>query len=366
MEGYQSTHTATSVVAVGHRDISTADELARAVLEDIIEVDEKQQKLTFKIGTLLEFESQDIYRNFVEGRHVAALSRLLAREYMKQMLEERELLIIAIDEADKCPVAIARLIRQITTYAQQNGIKGVRFLLAGVSPFYQQMIAEDAGVARFVYKTIMLGTMSDEEATELMETKLALVAVDAKQKEIKLEIDPNLISRIVALSGGHPHLLQLLGSYLVENENAHPDGKIDAEDLTTALGRICYEDRAQVYDSMLHKLDVEGHLGSLRDLISAAPPGFPTQISKAEALTIVKAETLHWMFEHNVLAEYTDGSYYLVNEFLRIRLMMDGVEEEERRSQIERRLVERGWALEPKDEPYGFMPYDDPKNRRSF
>jgi hypothetical protein len=345
MEGYDSTHTATTVIAIGHREISSADELARSVLEDLIEIDEKQKKLTLKLGTLAEFESTEIYRNFVAGRHVAALSRLLEREYLKQMLNDRELLIIAIDEADKCPVPLTRLVRLITTYAQQNGIKGVRFLLAGVSPFYQQMLSEDPGISRFIYKTIMLAPMTQEDATDLIETKLGLVTDDARKQNIDLTIDTPIISRAVALSGGHPHLLQLLGSYLVENENRNPDGEIGADDLTTALRRICYEDRAQVYDSTLHKLEVEGQLQAFQDLMSIAPSAFPTRIPKADALGVVNAAALHWMFEHNILAVCDDNSYCLADEFLRIRLLMDGTEEEERRSQIEQRLLSEGWVI---------------------
>lgn len=350
MEGYQSSHTATSVVAVGHSEITSADDLARAILEDMIEIDEKHKKLAFKLGSLVKFESQEVYRNFIERRHVAALSRLLEKEYMKQMLNDRELLIIAIDEADKCPVAIARLLRQITTYAQQSGTKGVRFLLAGVSPFYQHMLAEDPGVGRFIYRTIMLAPMVPEEATDLIETKLALVGNDAQRQQICLDIDPMITRRLVGLSGGHPHVLQLLGSYLVENENDNPDGIIDAQDLTTALRRICYEDRAQVYDSILHKLDVEGQLPALQKLIAIAPAMFPTCIPKFDALHVADAAALQWMFDHSVLGVHPDGSYYLLDEFLRIRILMDGTEEEERKAQLEQRLLEGSWTLENDDE----------------
>ena len=41
---------------------------------------------------------------------------------------------------------------------------------------------------------------------------------------VKLEVDPTIVSRVVALSGGHPHLLQLLGSHLIEHEDEDPDG----------------------------------------------------------------------------------------------------------------------------------------------
>lgn len=357
MEGFGTEHTATSIFAVGDRDITTADQLARTLLEDMVEVDEKQKKIAFKLGSLVEIGSSEIYRNFIEGRNVAALLRLLEQKNMKQLLAGRKLLLITIDEADKCPVAIARLIRQITTYTQHRGIRGVHFLLAGVSPFYQQMLAEDAGISRFVYRTIMLAPMDDADATELLETKLGLVLADARKQEIKLHIDPGVFARIVSLSGGHPHLLQLLGSYLIENENENPDGMIDAEDLVTSLRRICYEDRAQIYDSTLHKLDIDGKLEAFQKLMLIAPSKFPTRIPQSDAMDIVDSDTLHWFFENNLFSVETDGTYRLLDEFLRIRLMMDGAVEEEQGSRIEQRLLHGSWTLpddvEDEDEEEG-------------
>jgi hypothetical protein len=345
MEGYDSNHTAMTVVAIAHKDIHSADELARAVLEDMIEIDERQTKATLKIGTLFQIGSNDIYRNFVAGRHTAVLLRLLEKEYMKQILAERELLIIAIDEADKCPIPIAQLIRQVTSKAQHHGMKGVRFLLAGVSPFYQEMLSEDPGIGRFIYKTITLLPMDYDDATQLIETKFRLAVDYAMRDGIKIHIDPSIILRIVALSGGHPHLLQLLGSYIIENENENPDGLLDAQDLTTSLRRICYEDRAQVYSSTLHKLDTAGQLRTFRRLISVAKPKFPTQISQSEALKVVDAKTLQWMFDNNIFTVESNGTYRLLDEFLRIRIMMDGSIEDNRWEQIEQRLLMGSWTL---------------------
>jgi hypothetical protein len=205
----------------------------------------------------------------------------------------------------------------------------------------------------------MLAPMNEADATELMETKLGLVLSDARAQNIELHIDPDVIARIVSLSGGHPHLLQLLGSYLVENENENPDGLIDAQDLVTSLRRICYEDRAQTYDSALHKLDIEGKLEPFRMLMSIAPSKFPTRIPQSDAMNAVDASTLHWFFENNHFSVEADGSYRLLDEFLRIRLLMDGTVEEDRGSQIEQRLLLGSWTLPyieaddmEEDEPY--------------
>jgi hypothetical protein len=72
MEGFGTDHTASSIFAVGHADINSADQLARTLLEDMIEVDERRQKISLKLGSLAEISSQEIYRNFTSGRNVAA------------------------------------------------------------------------------------------------------------------------------------------------------------------------------------------------------------------------------------------------------------------------------------------------------
>jgi hypothetical protein len=92
----------------------------------------------------------------------------------------------------------------------------------------------------------------------------------------------------VSISGGHPHLLQLLGSHLIEHEDSDPDGIIDSRDLHESFQRICYEDRASVYASMLHELelyDQQEALFTLLGLTAESPykicaPGFPTCIDR--------------------------------------------------------------------------------------
>jgi hypothetical protein len=139
LEGFGSEKRAFSVIAVGDRDVTTVDEAARLILESHVSVDETQKKVSFKIGNLFEWGSTEIIRNFTEGRHLATLKRLLETKTLKNVLGNNQLLIIAIDEADKCPAPIARLIRSVATHTQQQGIKNIRFLLAGVSPCYRKM-----------------------------------------------------------------------------------------------------------------------------------------------------------------------------------------------------------------------------------
>jgi ABC-type phosphate transport system ATPase subunit len=112
MEGFDSEHSAKSSVCVGDKDVKTVDEAARLVLESFIQVDEKHKKIAFKIGSLFESESIDICRNFVEGRHLAVLKRVVESEFLNNLLGNTKFLLLGIDEADKCPIPLASGVTQ--------------------------------------------------------------------------------------------------------------------------------------------------------------------------------------------------------------------------------------------------------------
>lgn len=332
MEGFNSTNRARSVIAVGDKDIKTIDEAARLLLESFINVDQRQSKVKFKLGSVFEIESSELCKYFAEGRHLAVLKRIVEEDYLRRLLSKYDLLILAVDEADKCPVPLARLIRSIVTHTQQQGVKQVRFIVSGVSPFFQEMVNEDPGINRFIYKTITLPSMSPDDAADLVETKFHQVEKSAEQNQLDLKFEPEMVTRIVELSGGHPHIIQLLGSHIIEEEYEDPDGIIDSYDLLKSIRRICYEDRARVYDSALHTLDLHGMLESFMTLLELMHRGFPSRLNRRLAQKHVSKETIQWLVDHNILTPQTSGSYGLVDEFLRIRLILDqaGTVEDER------------------------------------
>lgn len=343
MEGFEEERPAQAVTVTAYKDIKTVDDAARLVLEALADIDEAHKKFTFKIGSLFEHESAEITRNFVEGRHLAALRRLLGRESLKSALRGEELLIIAIDEADKCPVPLAQLVRAVTSDAQHAGIKNIKFLLAGVSPFYERMLAEDRGIGRFVYRTISVEPMNPVDAADLLETKFDVVTEDAFKQGLAIEIAGDLIPRVVALSGGHPHILQLLGSYLVEHEDQDPDGRIDSKDLINSLSRICYQDRAQAYNATLHMLTLENKLDDLHKLLALTAGHFPTRIPRSKAVETVGADSLKWLVDRDILSlSATSSAHYgLVDEFLHVRLMLDAEQSERAKAELEARIVQR-------------------------
>jgi hypothetical protein len=340
MEGFEDDHSSISAVSTGHKDIKTVDEAARLLLESFTDVDETSNKIKFNLGKIVELESAEVCRNFLEGRHLAGLMRCMDKIDMDMLLSDGEYLILAIDEADKCPVPLARLIRTLTTHIQQKGIKRVRFATAGVNPYFQKMVDEDPGIGRFFYKVMTLGPMGKEEATELVSTKCDQVIDDAASHGIELEVEPDVEKRIVDLSGGHPHILQLLGSHVIEHENQNSDGIIDNKDLVNSLKTICYEDRNYAYQSTIHFLELYDKYENFKVLLNIASSSFPTIIDREDALKITDEKSLDWFVNHNVLNPLTANDYGLMDEFLRIRVIMD--EESEEQDEIEQKLIENG------------------------
>lgn len=335
MEGFNSTHRCQTIVAIGTRDVSNVDDAARMLLERFVRIDEAQRKIKLSLKSIFEFESTEVCRYFKEGRHLAALNEIIEQ----RVIPAAELLILGVDEADKCPVQIARLVRAVTTHVQHCGIKNVRFAIAGVSPFFRTMVDEDEGINRFFYKTLTVPPLPHDEAKELIRSKLKEVQMAAREGGQPVRIDPRVVGRIANLSGGHPHLLQLLGAHLIEHENQNPDDVLDWRDLVDALNTICYEDRARVYDSIIHILEIEGKLEPLRQLLSQASSKCPTRIERERALDTVSVETLDWLVSRNVLSLHSKDEYGLVDEFLRIRMFFDELRIEEDVAAREQMLI---------------------------
>jgi hypothetical protein len=345
MEGFDSHHSAKTVVAVGDKDVKTVDDAARLLLESFMQVDEIHTKVTFKLGPVFEVESAELCRNYANGRHLASLKRVVEKEFLGSLIKGREFLVLAVDEADKCPIPLARLIRSISTHTQHQGVKHVRFLLAGVSPFFRKMVTEDQGIGRFFYKTITLKPMRPEEASELMEAKLLLVSERAAEEHVDLRVDPEVVTRVVSLAGGHPHILQLLGSHLVTHEIEDPDGTIDSRDLVNSLRRICYEDRVRAYDSTMHMLDLFGRRETLSSAFQLAMSGFPTRINRRVAAEYLGTDEVKWLMDNDILCVVSRTEYGLVDEFLRIRFLFDQAESTADQKDMERDIV-AGVSLE--------------------
>lgn len=345
MDGFMSDEDCICNISVGHSDITTIDDAARLILEELVDIDNTQHKITLGIPKLAQYEFTEAYEYFDTGRHLAALTKIIEAQAFKEALQEKRQLIIAIDEADKCAPALTKLIRTVSTKTQLNGISNIRFILAGVSPFYTEMLNTDQGISRFIYKVINLGPLLEGEARLLLETKFAKVADHAKKNGLHLQIDPTMIERIVKLSGGHPHLLQLLGSHVIEHEYFDPDGIIDSRDLMDSLRSVCYESRGPVYETIIHRMQEEGKYAAFCTCVELAGQSFPAQISRHEALyeRSLELDDIEWLINYNILSIEDDESYGIVDEFLRVRVILDT--ENQSVTEIEDAIVTNGKLL---------------------
>lgn len=322
MSEFDSIENSDYITAVGHSDIKTLDDAARLILEEFVQIDEG--KKTLKIGLkFIEYESSSAYRYFVEGRHLAALTKIIEdRNFVQRMLSAKYL-IIAIDEADKCPKPLARLLRTVLTKTQLHGIKNIRFVLAGVSPYYEKMVEEDKGIIRFIYKTMSLGPFDEDESLNLLDSKFEELLKQAESLSIPLEVRDNVIFRINKFSGGHPHLLQLLGSHVVEHECEEPDNVIDERDLVGSLNTICYIARGAVYEKQIHEMELESKYSAYCDLIKLTEGFFPGRINRESSLELLTNQEIEWFRSRNIIRIISDNEYAIVDEFLRIRIFMD-------------------------------------------
>ena len=354
MTGFDSAHTGEQVTIVVDKETGNADQAARLVLDGMFAKITERERNQFKPpastgASDVSFEmGVEMARNAQEGRHLAVLKELLEKDYKRRSTQKTEFLLIGIDEADKSAAAVARLIRSITTQLQQVGVRDVRFVVAGVSPLHQELLSEDSGVQRAFNRVLTLRPMSAGDADELMWDKLSQVIRQEEKKGNTLVVHQPVVDRMVELSGGHPHILQLLGSHLIQHEQGNPDGVLGLDDLVGALRRICYQDRGPVYASTLHRLENAGKLPSLQKLVGAGPDGlgiasakYPTVIPRQLALDTIGEVDLQWLVERDILVPLSDLEYGLLDELLRVRIILDAARPE-MRAQIEQRLLEEG------------------------
>jgi hypothetical protein len=348
MDGFASSEKCVFVMAVAHGDIKTVDDAALLILDKLVEVDNAQKKIKIGIPDLISYESTEAYTFFNEGRHLSALSKVVADQSFKSQINNAEKFIIAIDECEKCAPAIAKLLRTLSTEVQHQGIKNFRFILAGVSPFYQQMAEVDRGVTRIIYRSIHLEPLDHDSALCLLDEKFKLVATTAESEGEPLNINPDVIDRIAAISGGHPHLLQLLGSHVIEHEYQDPDGCIDTKDLADSLRTICYESRGRDYDLLIETMKNESFFSDYSNFIELAGGVFPSRVNRTKAIDLIGTDSIEWLLARNIISVHNGNTYALVDEFLRIRVVLD-LQESRGAHEVEMELMEHGELSLPKE-----------------
>nr|WP_010131182.1 hypothetical protein [Microbulbifer agarilyticus] len=205
-----------------------------------------------------------------------------------------------------------------------QGIKNLRFVLSGVSPFYQDMAETDRGVTRFIYKKIHLKPLRPDPTIELLDGKFKIVVASSENEGESLNIDPDVINRIASISGGHPHLIQLLGSHVVENEYYDADGCIDTKDLVHSLKTICYESRGRDYELLINTMKNESRFDDYYTFIQIAGGQFPSRVDRSLAIEHIDNEAIDWLLSRDIISiDDEEDCYSVVDEFLRIRVILD-------------------------------------------
>ena len=314
LEGFSSGHRSETRIAVAHPGVDSIDQAAHLLLSRFVEIDEKSNRLNVSLGSVLSFESSELVNFFKSGRHVEVLKRVLDRKAAEARRHERDYVIICIDEADKCLEPITKLIRVLWTHFGHQHITNVRFVVAGVSPLRTRMIDVDDGVQRCFYKVIRLGPLRPHEARDLVSTRLDQISEDALLKGEVLSFSPRIIDALISISGGHPHVLQLMGSLMIDRLNEKEVLRFDEDDLLAALFAISHEQRSAEYDKMFHQLELCEKVDSLKRFLCTASERFPTQVPVQTAKDRIPREDLHFLVENNVLM-MSDDVYALVDEF---------------------------------------------------
>jgi hypothetical protein len=87
--------------------------------------------------------------------------------------------------------------------------------------------------------------------------------------------------------------------------------------------------------SIFHPARTEDRLEDLLKLFSFAEQQFPTRIDRTAAADAIGPESLRWFVDHNILAIADSQDYSLVDEFLRVRIILDSEQERENRAKLE-------------------------------
>ena len=337
LNGFNSSEHSESINVVMNSEIESIEDVARFVLEKLISVDATQNKLILDLK-FIKYESTEAFALFKQNRHLASLLRILKdKSFSESLDDDNSYFIIAIDEADKCPRPLARFIRNVLTELQLEGFNNFRFILSGIGPFVDEMISEDGGIIRFITRRLNLGKMDSADADNLITSKLSLVTKKAEESGLDVRIDPDVVTRIVKLSGCHPHLLQLLGSHLLEHEIDNPDNLIDNRDLIGSLREICFMSRGTIYNKIISNLKNENKYYVFLEIIKLVKDSFPGTIDTNIVNSLFLKEDIDWLISQNIIYINSINQYEIIDEFLRIRILID--EEEKDELVIENRLL---------------------------
>lgn len=88
-------------------------------------------------------------------------------------------------------------------------------------------------------------------------------------------------------------------------------------------------------------------------LLNMMPRGFPSKVGRLRAQEAMSRDSIQWLVDHNILSTQYPDEYGLVDEFLRIRFMLDEAETTIDEEGVAAHLLayqENAWGLIEEDE----------------
>lgn len=238
-----------------------------------------------------------------------------------------DFILLCFDEAHKCPAALASLVRELKEKWEHAGVNKVRFITAGIGAYHEHIYREDTGIGRAFQNRIHLKPWNESDTRSFLHEKLSLVVAQSKESGIPVSVrgskGHDLDEIIYGLSGGHPFLTQLLGSYLIRHENKNPDDVLSPKDLSGAMEEICSVTREAEYKEMIELLEIGGVDEVYESLIYAIEHHSPSRIPKKKIGKILGDDSLKWFVENGFLFDNGRGEFQLTDELLRVKVMFD-------------------------------------------
>lgn len=257
-----------------------------------------------------------------EGDYITAVYEVLS-----QLSGKFRFIVLFFDEAHKCPLSLAGFIRELKEQLEHEGVSEVRFVTAGIGDYLGRMIKCDSGIGRAFQNRFLLTPWDEESTKTFVRTKLEDAVSDAKHNGLKYEIrgshdEEELETTLYRMSGGHPFLTQLLGSYLIRHENADPDGYLDPHDLVGAMREICSKTRLPEYNEMIQTLESAGMMDAFRGITQSLFRHGPSQITRADLDLAIGEDSKAWFLENGFVFEREAGVFQLTDELLRVSVML--------------------------------------------
>lgn len=301
-------------------EIDSCDLLAKQLIHQITTGLTDTVGYTIQLGlpkvASVQLTSQKVYSLYNDGLHLQALLHLIDQiEYIPDVPT-----VFCLDQCELAPKPLALFMRGL----QGLGLKGRDnniVVAVGNPPFIEEMRKTEPRIADFLVGQIDLTVLDLADARDLVRDSL-LNWCEKVHKECNrtMTLEESLPNRIAILSGGHPHLLQLIGHQVIENEVNSTDWMIDGQNLNEFLTSICSSGGR--YARLIDRLEIEGAMAPLRSLLTLATGDIPTKIKRTDAIDQIGEENLAKLCSMG--HAYLDREdVRIIDELFRFRLLLD-------------------------------------------